>query len=41
MKITENFTARGFKLKEFVDLYGCKCNIQKSSLTIWKRFGLV
>lgn len=29
MKINENFTARGFKLKEFVDLYGCKCNIKK------------
>jgi hypothetical protein len=32
MKIKKAKTNRGFNLIEFDDLYGAKCNIQKSSL---------
>jgi hypothetical protein len=32
MKIDESKTDRGFKVIEFEDHYGAKCNIQKSSL---------
>ena len=42
MELKETYTLRGFKLIEFSDLYGAKCNIQKSSLAtddaIW--FGI-
>ena len=32
MNIESKVTVRGFRLKEFYDLYDCKCSIQKSSL---------
>lgn len=42
MDFTETLTNRGFKLIKFEDLYGSRCNIQKSSLAtedaIW--FGI-
>ena len=33
MKVKKDITERGFGIIEFVDLYGTKCNIQKSSLS--------
>jgi hypothetical protein len=42
MEFKESYTARGFKLIQFEDLYDAKCNVQKSSLAtddaIW--FGI-